>query len=175
MSTLARALEASGIATVALLAGELDVLCLIASPESDIVRQLLLSGEVETFSFRRSAAYARTHRFLSEVTLPEGMSTEKLFDKAIANKVAYVPGSAFYPEGESERSMRLNFSYASEDQIEVGIARLGLAKDTPIYLYCAVGGRAEKARQSLVASGYSNVTNAGGLENARQLAADSQP
>ena len=58
------------------------------------------------------------------LTLPEGMSTERLFEKAIANKVAYVPGSAFYPEGESERSMRLNFSYASEEQIEIGIARL---------------------------------------------------
>ena len=59
--------------SVALLAGELDVICLIASPESDIVGQLLRSEEVETFSFGRSAAYARTHRFLSEVTLPEGM------------------------------------------------------------------------------------------------------
>jgi 2-aminoadipate transaminase len=58
------------------------------------------------------------------LTLPEGMSTEDLFEKAIANKVAYVPGSAFYPEGESQRSMRLNFSYASEDQIEEGISRL---------------------------------------------------
>ncbi len=58
------------------------------------------------------------------LTLPEGMSTEDLFVKAIANKVAYVPGSSFYPEGESHRSMRLNFSYASEDQIETGIKRL---------------------------------------------------
>ncbi len=58
------------------------------------------------------------------LTLPEGMSTEDLFVKAIANKVAYVPGSSFYPEGESHRSMRLNFSYASEEQIETGIKRL---------------------------------------------------
>ncbi|MEE4147188.1 MAG: rhodanese-like domain-containing protein [Halieaceae bacterium] len=60
------------------------------------------------------------------------------------------------------------------DGIEAGVARLGLAKDTPIYLYCAVGGRAEKARQSLLAQGYSDVTNAGGLEDARQLADESQ-
>jgi 2-aminoadipate transaminase len=58
------------------------------------------------------------------LTLPEGMSTEDLFEKAIENRVAYVPGSAFYPDDEHVRSMRLNFSYASEDQIEVGIARL---------------------------------------------------
>jgi phage shock protein E len=77
---------------------------------------------------------------------------------------------AEYSRGHLEQAQLIPF-----DGIEAGIARLGLAKDTPIYLYCAVGGRAEKARQSLLASGYSNVTNAGGLENARQLAADSQP
>jgi len=54
------------------------------------------------------------------------------------------------------------------------VAGLQLAKNTPIYLYCAVGGRAEKARQSLLAAGYSNVTNAGGLEDARKLAAEPQ-
>jgi len=77
---------------------------------------------------------------------------------------------AEYSQGHLEQAQLIPF-----DGIEAGVARLGLAKDTPIYLYCAVGGRAEKARQSLLASGYSNVTNAGGLENARQLAADSQP
>ena len=59
------------------------------------------------------------------------------------------------------------------DGIEAGVARLGLAKDTPIYLYCAVGGRAEVARQRLEAIDYSNVTNVGGLEDARQLAGES--
>jgi 2-aminoadipate transaminase len=58
------------------------------------------------------------------LTLPEGMSTDDLFEKAIANKVAYVPGSAFYPNNENQRSMRLNFSYASDIQIEEGISRL---------------------------------------------------
>jgi phage shock protein E len=61
------------------------------------------------------------------------------------------------------------------DGIEAGTAGLHLAKDTPIYLYCAAGGRAEKARQSLVAAGYTNVTNAGGIEDARRLAGEGQP
>jgi phage shock protein E len=55
------------------------------------------------------------------------------------------------------------------------VAELGLAKGTPIYLYCAVGGRAEKARQSLQALGYTNVTNVGGLDNARQVAGEAAP
>ena len=58
------------------------------------------------------------------LTLPEGMNAEKLFEKAIEHKVAYVPGSAFYPDGENKRSMRLNFSFADEDQIVEGVKRL---------------------------------------------------
>lgn len=61
------------------------------------------------------------------------------------------------------------------DTIEVGVAKLGLAKGAPIYLYCAVGGRAEKARQSLQALGYTNVTNVGGLDDARQVAGEAAP
>jgi 2-aminoadipate transaminase len=57
-------------------------------------------------------------------TLPEGFDTLKLLDEAIAEKVAFVPGSAFYPCGGGERTMRLNFSYAAPDVIEEGIRRL---------------------------------------------------
>ncbi len=59
------------------------------------------------------------------VTLPEGIDTEVMFLDAIKNKVAYVHGKAFYVDGGGARSMRLNFSYASNDKIEEGIRRLG--------------------------------------------------
>ena len=58
------------------------------------------------------------------LSLPEGMSSEDLFQKAIDENVAFVPGSAFFPENDDFRSMRLNFSYASEDQIVEGVKRL---------------------------------------------------
>ncbi len=58
------------------------------------------------------------------LTLPEGMSTDDLFKKAVDEKVAYVPGSAFFPDNDHVRSMRLNFSYADEEQIVEGIKRL---------------------------------------------------
>ena len=61
------------------------------------------------------------------------------------------------------------------DGIETGVHSLKLAKDTPIYLYCAVGGRAEVAKQRLEALDYSNVTNVGSLENARKLAGETGP
>ena len=57
------------------------------------------------------------------------------------------------------------------DQIEAGIARLDLAPDTPIYLYCRSGRRAGMARDRLHALNYSAVINVGGLEDARRLTA----
>ncbi|MEP6388911.1 MAG: rhodanese-like domain-containing protein [Halioglobus sp.] len=55
------------------------------------------------------------------------------------------------------------------DGIETGIRALKLEKDTPIVLYCGSGGRAERAREALQATGYSAVVNAGGLEEAQAL------
>lgn len=58
------------------------------------------------------------------VTVPEPMNTVELFKAAIAEKVAYVPGVSFYPNGGGENTMRMNFSYASPAQINEGISRL---------------------------------------------------
>jgi len=58
------------------------------------------------------------------VTLPKGFDTAALLEDAIREKVAFVPGSAFYPCGGGQETMRLNFSYAPPDVIEEGIRRL---------------------------------------------------
>jgi 2-aminoadipate transaminase len=58
-------------------------------------------------------------------TLSEGIDTETMFLDAIKEKVAYVHGKAFHVDGGGGKSMRLNFSYASNEQIEEGIKRLG--------------------------------------------------
>ncbi len=58
------------------------------------------------------------------VKLPKHMDTTTLFPKAVENKVAYVVGSSFHCNGKGQNTMRLNFSYPSEEQIEEGIKRL---------------------------------------------------
>lgn len=58
--------------------------------------------------------------------VPEWIDTAELLKQAIAHKVAYVPGHAFFPDGARVRNaMRLNFSNAQPEQIEEGIRRLG--------------------------------------------------
>lgn len=69
------------------------------------------------------------------VTLPDGLVAADVLPTAVAHKVAFIPGDPFFPQdaqadGEgkvplSRRTMRLNFSNATLDDIDTGIARLG--------------------------------------------------
>jgi len=61
------------------------------------------------------------------VQLPEGTDTEKLFRIALDEKVAFVPGYVFYPNGGGKNTMRLNFSCMAPPHIREGIERLGRA------------------------------------------------
>ena len=73
------------------------------------------------------------------VTLPEFLDTEKMLPLAINQKVAYVPGTAFYADGTGANQMRLNFSYANEELIAEGIKRLGKVIRKEIELYHSLG------------------------------------
>ena len=60
------------------------------------------------------------------VTLPEGMDGAELLAKSIATeRVAFVPGRAFFADGSGANTLRLSFSCANEAMIEEGMKRLG--------------------------------------------------
>lgn len=59
------------------------------------------------------------------VTLPEYMDATELLRQALENKVAYVPGTSFSPDGSGGNTLRLNFSYCNPEKINIGIRRLG--------------------------------------------------
>jgi len=59
------------------------------------------------------------------VTLPESLAAMDVFDKAIEQKVAFVPGDPFYVSKRGMNTIRLNFSSVDPDIIEEGIERLG--------------------------------------------------
>ena len=58
------------------------------------------------------------------VELPETINTRELASKALEKKVAFVPGSGFFPNGGNNCCMRLNYSCMPDDKIVEGIHRL---------------------------------------------------
>ncbi|MGC4116295.1 MAG: PLP-dependent aminotransferase family protein [Myxococcales bacterium] len=59
--------------------------------------------------------------------LPEGVSARELLSRSLELGVAFVPGGAFFPNGGSENTARLNFSNMAPERIAEGIQRLASA------------------------------------------------
>ncbi|NRR29780.1 PLP-dependent aminotransferase family protein [Oxalobacteraceae bacterium] len=59
------------------------------------------------------------------VTLPKHINAMELLDEAIANKVAFVPGSPFYANEPETNTLRLSFVTVSPERIRTGIEILG--------------------------------------------------
>jgi len=58
------------------------------------------------------------------VTLPKHVDAMDVFMKAIEHNVAYVIGRPFHCNGEGGNTLRLNYSFPSVEQIDLGIKRL---------------------------------------------------
>jgi len=61
------------------------------------------------------------------VKLPEAVDSQELLEKALQEKVAFVPGTAFYADGRGRDAMRLTFATCPTEVIDEGINRLGKA------------------------------------------------
>jgi DNA-binding transcriptional MocR family regulator len=60
------------------------------------------------------------------LTLPAHINGSALLKRAVDEaNVAFVPGSAFYADGQGHNTIRLSYSLPTEDKIAEGIARLG--------------------------------------------------
>ena len=58
------------------------------------------------------------------LTLPDQMHSMEIFKKGIQEGVAVMPGVPFYVDGGGTRTLRLNFSASSHEQITEGMQRL---------------------------------------------------
>ncbi len=74
------------------------------------------------------------------VTVPTYLDTRALLAAAVERRVAYVPGTAFYPDGRGADEMRLAFCYPTEDRIEEGVKRLGELLRDEEELYRSMSG-----------------------------------
>ena len=69
--------------------------------------------------------------------LPPAVDTLQLLTKAIERDVAYVTGKPFFPDGSGHNTLRLNFTYAGDDQIVEGIRRLAGVLEEGLYASAA--------------------------------------
>lgn len=58
------------------------------------------------------------------VTLPSGYSSMEVFERALKENVAVLPGMPFYVDGGGVDTLRLNFSNSTPDTIVTGMSRL---------------------------------------------------
>lgn len=111
----------------------------------EIVNAYVISGKLEghieeicaQYKEKRDAMLAKLEEFPNSITytrpdgglfiwaeLPEGIDAMPIFEKAVDNSVAFVPGTHFYADGSGKNTMRLNFSMASLEQIDKGMNTL---------------------------------------------------
>lgn len=62
--------------------------------------------------------------FYSWVTLPAGLDATAMLPRAVANLVAYVPGTGFFANGAGNESMRLSYCFPPPERIREGVSRL---------------------------------------------------
>ncbi len=112
-----------------------------------IVHQYLMDNDIDEHIMKIRTAYGKRRDFMIDmmteyfpeevkytkpeggmflwVTLPEKVSSLDLFELAVKENVAFVPGNPFYTDdGSRNNTLRLNFSNSEEEQIEEGIKRL---------------------------------------------------
>jgi DNA-binding transcriptional MocR family regulator len=72
------------------------------------------------------------------VTMPELVDATEILQAAIAENVAFLPGSAFFADGSGRNTFRLTFSNASSARIKEGIRCLGTVLDRVLPTSAAV-------------------------------------
>jgi DNA-binding transcriptional MocR family regulator len=91
--------------------------------------------------FPADARWTHPHGgFYVWVTLPAYFDSRALLAAAVERRVAYVPGTAFYPDGRGQDRMRLAFCYPTEEDIVEGVRRLGLLLGDEEVLYRSLSG-----------------------------------
>lgn len=62
--------------------------------------------------------------FYTWVKLPDGLDAKAMLPRAVTARVAYVPGTAFYFDGQGTDHVRLSFCYPTPERIREGVRRL---------------------------------------------------
>ncbi len=113
----------------------------------------------ETYRDRRDAMVAALRQYLPPgcrwthpaggfyvwLTVPEGLDTKAMLPRAVTQRVAYVPGTAFYADSLGSRQMRLSFCYPTPERISEGVRRLAAVLEAELELQRTFGSVSPRA------------------------------
>jgi len=71
--------------------------------------------------------------------LPSGMDAKAMLPRAIAARVAYVPGTGFYADGTGANHLRLSYCFPEPSRIREGVRRLAGVIDAELELQATFG------------------------------------
>ena len=77
--------------------------------------------------------------FFVWMTLPEGLDSKALLPRAVASRVAFVPGTGFFSDGQGARQMRLSYCYPQPDRIREGVRRLAVVIEQELQVHDTFG------------------------------------
>ncbi len=97
-----------------------------------------LKKTIELYRGKRNLMIECFHKYMPEgvtwtepegglflfVQLPEGYNSRDLFKIAMEKHVAFVVGDVFFCDGKGQNTMRINFSFMSDEKIIEGVKRL---------------------------------------------------
>jgi DNA-binding transcriptional MocR family regulator len=151
------------------LAAESATLCPPAFTQAVVSRYLAQhdwKGQIknyqEAYRVRRDAMLAALPQYLPAgcqwtrpaggfyvwLTVPDGLDSKAMLPRAVTQRVAYVPGTAFYADSEKSRGsrqMRLSFCYPTPERIAEGVRRLGAVLNGELELQRTFGSVSPRA------------------------------
>ena len=77
------------------------------------------------------------------VRLPNGLDAKAMLPRAVTQRVAYVPGTAFYADHQGRDHLRLSYCYPTPERIREGIRRLAGVLDAELEVQSIFGSRTD--------------------------------
>jgi DNA-binding transcriptional MocR family regulator len=74
------------------------------------------------------------------VTLPADLDAKAMLPRAVTERVAYVPGTAFYADDQGRDQLRLCYCYPTPERIREGVRRLATVVEAELELQATFGG-----------------------------------
>ena len=76
------------------------------------------------------------------VRVPDGLDAKAMLPRAVTQRVAYVPGTAFFADDQGQDHLRLSYCYPTPERIREGVRRLAAVVESELEVQQTFGADA---------------------------------